>query len=628
MGPSWGKTRLGVVAIFCAAALAMVGFHRFSGRAYSADPIPTFLVTDYCTGAVTAYAARSNGDVSPLAPAPTGLAEPEFVAIDASGKIYAANICNNTITIYAKGTKGDAAPTAIIGGSNTGLISPSGIALDSSRNIYVPDKGAGMVFVYSAGSDGNEAPTATISGSNKDLESIALDSSGNIYVTDINSVFVYSAVGSSTGTLNETPIAAISTTMTTGLTAPRGIALDSSGKIYVGDCPACFGVYGEAGVAPSVFVYPAGSNANVAPIAAISGSSTGLIQPAGVAVDSSGKIYVADNGDPEAFPATAAKVIVYPKLGRRIGPINKAPIATITGSKTGLSFGIRIALDSSGNIYVAEFYSGTVLVYSAGSTGNVAPTAILTGPNTGLRAPYGIAFDSSGNIYVADLYAASVLVYPPLGSSTRPVNIAPIATISGPDTGLYGPDGIALDSIGNIYVADEGNPYNGIPPSVFAYPALGGSGWIAGPPATYSVAPTATISGPVTELFDPQFIAIQPPATPISEKLTISPSSTAFGDKVKVGTTSKAKTVTIENAGKKKTGLAVTIESESASPPVFAVKSECKETLEPGKSCKVSVTFTPADTTRQTGSLKIVDNVIGEPQSVGLSGTGKAAKKK
>jgi hypothetical protein len=50
--------------------------------------------------------------------------------------------------------------------------------------------------------------------------------------------------------------------------------------------------------------------------------------------------------------------------------------------------------------------------------------------------------------------------------------------------------------------------------------------------------------------------------------------------------------------------------------------------LEPGQSCKVSVTFSPTGTTAQSGSLQIVDNVIGEPQSVPLSGTGKAAKKK
>jgi hypothetical protein len=58
------------------------------------------------------------------------------------------------------------------------------------------------------------------------------------------------------------------------------------------------------------------------------------------------------------------------------------------------------------------------------------------------------------------------------------------------------------------------------------------------------------------------------------------------------------------------------------------VKTECEKTLAPGKSCKVSVTFTPPDTTAQSGNLTIVDNVIGPPQSVALSGTGKAAKKK
>jgi hypothetical protein len=115
-------------------------------------------------------------------------------------------------------------------------------------------------------------------------------------------------------------------------------------------------------------------------------------------------------------------------------------------------------------------------------------------------------------------------------------------------------------------------------------------------------------------------------ATPISEKLTFSPASLAFGSKVTVGTTSKPKTVTIKNAGSKKTGLAVNIEMESASPPVFAVTSECEETLMPGKSCKASVTFKPADTTPQSGSLMIFDNVAGAPQSVGLSGTGKPAK--
>jgi len=145
----------------------------------------------------------------------------------------------------------------------------------------------------------------------------------------------------------------------------------------------------------------------------------------------------------------------------------------------------------------------------------------------------------------------------------------------------------------------------------------------ATPTATGSGAPTATATATATATQTPTATP-----TPISEKLTISPHSLSFGKTVTVETTSKPKTVTIKNAGKKKTGLAVSIESENASPSVFAVTSGCKETLEPGKSCKVSVTFTPTDTTEQSGALTINDNVIGSPQTVGLSGTGKAPKKK
>ena len=100
----------------------------------------------------------------------------------------------------------------------------------------------------------------------------------------------------------------------------------------------------------------------------------------------------------------------------------------------------------------------------------------------------------------------------------------------------------------------------------------------------------------------------------------------AFGDQTVVGDTSKAKTVKIKNAGKKKT-LSVNVEMESASPPVFLVKKECLKTLKPGKGCTVSVSFSPTDTTPQTGELMIYDNVTGTPQIVQLSGTGKASTK-
>ena len=73
-----GRARIGAIAILAAAALAIIGLHRFSGRAYSADPTGTFFVTDVCSEAVTAYSAASNGDVSPLAPVPTGLSSTQY----------------------------------------------------------------------------------------------------------------------------------------------------------------------------------------------------------------------------------------------------------------------------------------------------------------------------------------------------------------------------------------------------------------------------------------------------------------------------------------------------------------------------------------------------------------------
>jgi hypothetical protein len=110
-------------------------------------------------------------------------------------------------------------------------------------------------------------------------------------------------------------------------------------------------------------------------------------------------------------------------------------------------------------------------------------------------------------------------------------------------------------------------------------------------------------------------------------KLTFQPASLAFGNRVSVGTTSKPQTVTITNSGRKRS-MPLSIAMESASPPPFTITSQCEKVLRPGKSCKVSVTFTPTNTFSQLGTLTIVDDAPTSPQSVSLSGTGKAAATK
>src|SRR5208283_812025 len=118
-------------------------------------------------------------------------------------------------------------------------------------------------------------------------------------------------------------------------------------------------------------------------------------------------------------------VTVYAALGSSTGLLNEAPVDTITGGSTGLMSPEGIAVDStSGNIFVADSAAASVFEYSAGSNGNVSPSATISGGQTGLDQPLGIALDSSLNIYVANS-DSSVTVYSD-GSSG---NVPPTATI-------------------------------------------------------------------------------------------------------------------------------------------------------------------------------------------------------
>ncbi|WP_442886468.1 choice-of-anchor D domain-containing protein [Candidatus Binatus sp.] len=100
-----------------------------------------------------------------------------------------------------------------------------------------------------------------------------------------------------------------------------------------------------------------------------------------------------------------------------------------------------------------------------------------------------------------------------------------------------------------------------------------------------------------------------------------------FGKSTKVNSVSKPKSVTIRNNSSKKSKITVSITGESAVAP-FTVTRQCIKSLAPGKSCKVSVTFNPTDTTARSGELIINDDERGEPQRIRLSGRGKAPKVK
>ena len=469
---------------------------RLHGIAFGAVPPPppppfstvrTF-VTNHCNQ-VTSYPSGANGNAPPLGSLPAGLCFPHGTAVDSTGKIYVVNNGNNSVTVYAAGSSGNAAPAAIIAGPDTKLNNPVGVALDGVDNVYVLNCGTCLggdnpqdsVTVFAAGSNGDVTPTAVIAGSNTGLMSsvgVALDGGGKIYVLSaLGNVAVFAANSSG----DVAPIATMTGGCNSGICGPSGVALDSGGNIYIANDP-----YESP---PSVTVYAAGSSGVVTPTATIKGSNTGLDGPSAIGVAQSGDVYVANYDT----TTQTASITIYPagKSG------NIPPSATITGANTGLTLAFGIVLDASDNIYAVNYVggpsdSGSVTIFSSGSSGNVAPSAVIAS-DTALNGPWGIALDPAGNIYVANTAGGSnglgsLTVYP-AGSNA---NTAPNTTISGPSTGLNVPHGIAVGASGKVYVSNIGNN------SITVYPA-GSNG---------DTMPVATIMGPNTGLDAPYGVAV------------------------------------------------------------------------------------------------------------------------
>lgn len=575
-------------------------------------------------GTITVYAAGSDGDTTPIASIAglrTGLENPFGIAVDSSGKIYVANFAGGrgtgSVSVYAARSNGNVAPIATIVGADTGLDNPSGIAIDSGGKIYVANRGGGRtstssVTVYPAGSNGNVKPIAIITGHDTGLDDpcIAVDSSGKIYAGNANdSITVYST--GSNGDVK--PIATIKGPTKgdkTGLSQPNGIALDAKGNIYATN--AIDSDFGSQQDSPTfrVTVYRPGSNGNVKPIATVKGPAQGALGAQGVAVDSSGKIYVTTQfrldvssnlgeggsvevlsplgkGEMKTIAAiyTAGKTrldgesiavdskgnvyIATSSSGSDNGSINVfaaghygnvPPIRTISGDNTALHFPRAIAVDRGGNIYTPNMgnlrTTGSITVYSAGSDGDAAPMADITGVNTLIQDLRAIALDTTRNIYVSNCCrnseAAIVFqhdsngnvapfatigrnqfggtgralavdssgkLYAIVGSpSGGAVNVylpgssgyaAPIAVIDGAKTGLAGPLGIAVDSNGNIYVVSGGLLYDGSAVTPFGVTGPRVTVYAAG--SNGNVAPIANIGGTLTGLKRPTGIALGPP---------------------------------------------------------------------------------------------------------------------
>jgi DNA-binding beta-propeller fold protein YncE len=132
-----------------------------------------------------------------------------------------------------------------------------------------------------------------------------------------------------------------------------------------------------------------------------------------------------------------------------------------------LNFPTGLAVDTAGNLFLAEHYNrlvrkvtpdGIITIVAGGGTR--PPQSADGGPATAaqLRSPFGLAVDSAGNLFIADRWDYRVRKVSPEGiiSTVAGTGRAQFSGAGGPATGagLRGPHGLAVDAAGNLYIAD------------------------------------------------------------------------------------------------------------------------------------------------------------------------------
>lgn len=264
---------------------------------------------DGTANSVFAYKLTATGDVKPsfkISGSSTGIAAPIGDDNDGSGQLYVLD--QSSFEVFAAGARGNIAPKYLVSGALTQLDNPQGIAVDPTGVTYVTNSTGGnsYISVYAAGSNGDRAPIATIfDGENFFFIPAGVALFNNtLYVADPGDQSLNEYPASSNGLVNPTA-------MITGLNSPRGVAVDTKGRIYVTD-------------SDRVIVYAANANGNATPLRTISGSATQLDGAAGLSIHGT-VIVVANSGD--------ASITVYPTTGNG----NVAPLREISGALTRLA---------------------------------------------------------------------------------------------------------------------------------------------------------------------------------------------------------------------------------------------------------------------------------------------------
>ena len=414
---------------------------------------------------------------------------PSGVAVDATGNVYIYDADNFKIrkvdtngiitTLAGNGKSGSSPDGTLANQAALGLTGNGSLTVDSAGNVYFSDVSnfavrkisvatgilttvAGTLGTTGNGGDGGPATAATL----QNPCGLAFDSVANLYIADAFNHNIREVSGSTgkistvvgTGGFGATGDGGSPTAATLG--SPFDIAIDAKGDLFIVDGYNNSVREVTAGPTP-IITRIAGSNS--AGYSGDGGPATAaqLSEPVGVAVDSSGTVYIADTGNQRIRMVTAGLMYEFAGEDHDRGDGGKAIDAV-------LFFPDRMAWDSAGNLYIADNNNNRVRKVTPGgiiSTIAGNGSAVHSGDggpaiSAGVDSPCAVAVDSAGNIFMAtDNQIREVDTH---GNINTVVNASNAAGFSGDGAAataalLNNPVGLAIDSSGDLYIADSYN---------------------------------------------------------------------------------------------------------------------------------------------------------------------------
>jgi len=414
------------------------------------------------------------------------LSDPTGVAIDSEGDLFVADTNNNRIEEFPYGSTGtyasngtEVAGTGVAGSGANQLFAPEDVLLDGNGDLFIADTGNDRVMEYAYNSStGTYASSgAEIAGSLPyNFNWITFDASGDLFVsypssapTVISSYLSggkssFSTAGfSATGGVLEFPYnSATGTYASSGtsigsaatLVNPGGLAFNSSGALLLAE-----------GVAEGANVTTAAQSTWDLVLEFIYNSSTGTFSPQGtilaqngtsgtgisaVAIDSNGDLFVSDTLS-ETGASTGVLEFPYNSSTKKY---------SVTGALISGTGGAALALDSDNDLFVAE--PTGVLEFSWNSATSSYPATGLAVPGATQLSSLEVAamtFDSEGDLFVAS--GNEVLEFPYdsstatwAASGTVVATVTPGTLPSGYTSYIQGIAGIALDSRGDLLVSN------------------------------------------------------------------------------------------------------------------------------------------------------------------------------